>query len=119
MNISDKIKKVREAKGLSQKEVALMLKMDASQYSRIENGKNDPTTSTMQKIAKTLGVSVADLFNSDEVFSDINSADKTIMEKIKIIEQLDEAERKSVYTIIDGLFSNKKLRNTLSSALAQ
>ena len=41
------------------------------------------------------------------------------MEKIKVIEQLDEQERNSIYNIIDGLFAKKKLKDTLSSALAQ
>jgi hypothetical protein len=39
MNIADKIKPVRQAKGLSQKEVALNIIIDASQYSKIENEK--------------------------------------------------------------------------------
>jgi hypothetical protein len=37
----------------------------------------------------------------------------------KVIEQLDEQERSSLYNIIDGLFAKKKLKDTLSSALAQ
>ena len=39
--------------------------------------------------------------------------------KIKVIEQLDEQERSSLYIIIDGLFAKKKLKDTLSTALAQ
>jgi hypothetical protein len=39
--------------------------------------------------------------------------------RIKVMEQLDEQERKSLYNIIDGLFAKKKLKDTLSSALAQ
>jgi transcriptional regulator with XRE-family HTH domain len=119
MELSAVIKKVREAKGLTQKEVALSLKMDASQYSRIENGKTDPSFTIVAKIAKALGVTLAELFEADSIFTDVNSADKTLMEKIKVIEQLDEQERNSLYNIIDGLFSKKKLKDTLSSALAQ
>jgi transcriptional regulator with XRE-family HTH domain len=113
------IKKTREAKGLTQKEVALSLKMDASQYSRIENGKTDPSFTIVAKIAKALGVTLPELFRADEIFTDLHSADKTLMEKIKVIEQLDEQERSSLYNIIDSLFAKKKLKDTLSSALAQ
>jgi len=35
MNVGEKIREVREAKGLSQKEVALTLVMNPSQYSKI------------------------------------------------------------------------------------
>ena len=77
MNIGEKIKTVREAKNLSQKEISNMVLMDQSQYSKIENGKTDPTTNTLEKIAKALGIELSELFISDTIFKDINSANKT------------------------------------------
>jgi transcriptional regulator with XRE-family HTH domain len=119
MKIGANIKKIREAKNLSQKEVALAIGMDQSQYSKIENGKTDPSTSTLLKIAKAMKVKAADLFEADNFFTDLNTADKTLMEKIKVIEQLDEQERNSIYNIIDGLFAKKKLKDNLSQLVAQ
>lgn len=118
MNIGEKIKTVREAKNLSQKEISNMVQMDQSQYSKIENGKTDPTTNTLEKIAKALGIELSELFISDTIFKDINSADKTIMEKIRLIEMLDEKEQSSIYNIVDGLVASKRLRDNLSNALA-
>lgn len=117
MNIGSKIRKVREAKGFTQKQVALEIGMDPSQYSKIEKGKTDPTTNTLEKIAKALHIELSELFASDEIFKDINSADKTIIEKVRLIEQLDEKERNSIYNIIDSLFTKKKLKDTLSNAI--
>ncbi len=117
MNIADKIKTVREAKGLSQKEVALNINMDASQYSKIENGKNDPSSSTLDKIAQALGVSLSELFASEDIFRDVNSADKTLVEKIRLIEALEPTDRTSIFSLIDSLFAKKKLKDTLSNAL--
>jgi len=119
MNIGDKIKKAREAKGLSQKEVATALKMDQSQYSKIENGKTDPYFSTIEKIAKALGIKVSDLLTAEDIFKDVDSLDKTIVEKVQLIEQLDETEKKSIFSIIDGLSSKKKMKDSLAKALAQ
>lgn len=119
MNIGDKIKKAREAKGLSQKEVATALKMDQSQYSKIENGKTDPYFSTIEKIAKALGIKVSDLLTAEDIFKDVDSLDKTIVEKVQLIEQLDENEKKSIFSIIDGLSSKKKMKDSLAKALAQ
>ena len=118
MNIGEKIKTVREAKNLSQKEISNMVLMDQSQYSKIENGKTDPTTNTLEKIAKALGIELSELFISDTIFKDINSANKTIMEKIRLIEMLDEKEQASIYNIVDGLVASKRLRDNLSNALA-
>lgn len=117
MNIGEKIKKAREAKGFSQKEVAASLKMDQSQYSKVENGKTDPYFSTIEKIAKALGIKVSDLLSADDVFKDLSSYDKTIVEKVQLVDQLEENEKRSVFLIIDGLAAKQKLKETLSHAL--
>ena len=119
VNIGDKIKKAREAKGLSQKEVATVLKMDQSQYSKIENGKTDPYFSTIEKIAKALGIKVSDLLMAEDLFKDVNSLDKTLVEKVQLIELLDDNEKKSIFSIVDGLVSKKKMKDSLTKALAQ
>ena len=118
MKIGEKIKKAREAKGLSQKEVAVSLKMDQSQYSKIENNKTDPHLSTIGKIADALGISMDELFAADKLFKDIASFDKSLVERIQLMEQLDENEKKSVFFIVDGLITKQRLRQTLSNALA-
>jgi transcriptional regulator with XRE-family HTH domain len=118
MNIGDRIKKIREAKGLSQKEVALNLSMNPSQYSKIENGKVDPQCSSIEKIANALGVSLADIFTQENSLENINSIDKSIVEKVELIEQLDEKQRESIFSIIDMAIYNIKLKQTLSSALS-
>ena len=116
MNIGDKIRQIREARGLTQKEVALTIGMDQSQYSKIEKAKTDPSTSTLEKVAKAIGIGLSELF-ADDSFKDINSYDKSLMEKLQLIEQLDEDEKKSIFKIIDGLVSKKKLKDTLTTAL--
>jgi transcriptional regulator with XRE-family HTH domain len=77
MGLGEQIRKVREAKELSQKQVALSINMDQSQYSKIEKRKTDPSYSTIDKIAKALGVDLTELFASDKIFSDVNSVDQT------------------------------------------
>lgn len=85
----------------------------------MENNKTDIALSSIVKIAKALGVNVADLFTADEVYKDVNSVDKTLMEKMSLIELLDKKEKSAFFTMLDALVSKKKLKDTLSSALAQ
>lgn len=118
MDIGERIKKIREARGLSQKEVSATLSMDQSQYSKIEKGKTDPTTTTLDKIAKAMGVSLAELFISNDPLEEVNSIDKSTMEKLQLLEQLDEDEKQSVFKIIDGLVSKKKMKDNLQSMLS-
>ncbi len=117
MNIGEKIKNTRTAKKLSQKEVAISLNMDPAQYSRIENGKSDPYFSTIEKIAKALGVELTDLMASDELFKDVNSVDKTLMEKLSCLELLEEKEKSAFFDLLDALIIKKKLKDNLSNAL--
>lgn len=117
MKLADSIKKVREAKGLSQKEVAMACKMDTAQYSRIENNKTDPSFSSVARIAKAMGVGLADLFKADELFKDVDSYDRSLMEKLSLIEQLEKKEKQAFYAILDALIAKKKLKDTLNTAL--
>ncbi len=119
MQIGKNIKRIREAKGLAAKVVALSCKMDTGHYSRIENDKSDPSLSSLVKIANALGVSVAELFTADETFKDINSVDKTLMEKISLIELLDKKEKTAFFAVLDAFVGKKKLKDSLSKALQQ
>jgi transcriptional regulator with XRE-family HTH domain len=117
MNIGEQIKKIRTAKNLSQKEVALALEMDQAQFSRIENGKTDPAFSSIEKIAKALGVGLAELVNADDIFTDVNSYDKSVIEKMALVDQLEEKEKTAFFSILDALVSKKRLKDSLSNAL--
>ena len=119
MDLGEAIKKVREAKGLSQKEVALACKMDNSNYSRIENGKTDPAFSSVIKIAKALGVELDELFKADSVFKEVNSSNRSLMEKVALIEQLDKKEKQAFYTLLDSMVAKKRMKDALEGALNQ
>lgn len=117
MDLGQTLKKAREAKGLSQKEVAITTKMDTAQYSRIENGKTDPAFSAVVRIAKAMGVELPDLFRTD-VFKEVSSLDKSLLEKVALIETLDKKEKVAFFTLLDALLTKKKLKDTLSGVLA-
>jgi transcriptional regulator with XRE-family HTH domain len=111
------LKKAREAKGLSQKELAGMIDMAQAQYSRIESGKTDPSFSVVAKLSKALGMNLSELFRADEIFSDANTYDKTLMEKLRLLDSLDEVEKVSIYNLIDSLISKKKLKDNLQNLI--
>ena len=119
MNIGDNIKRIRVARNLSQKEVITIAKLDAAQYSRIENGKTDPSVTTLEKIAKALGVSLAELFAATDELKEINSYDKTIMEKVSLMESLTKDEKHTIYTMLDAFIGKRKLKDALSNVLQE
>ena len=60
-NVGATIRRLREAKGLTQDQLAMAVGMMRSNISRIEAAKHRPTLETMEKIAQALKVSVAEL----------------------------------------------------------
>jgi len=114
VNFSTRIKKYRTAKGVSQKEIALEVGIDQAQYSRIESGKVEPTLSSLGKIADALGVRLPELLD-DNIVLDINSYNKSALDKIRLVEELDEQEKKSIFNIIDIAISRKRLKDNLTS----
>jgi len=117
MDIGDLIKNTRKAQGPSLKEVTLAVRINTINFSKIEGGKIDPAFSSVTKIAKALGVSMADLFKANELLKDVNSADKSLMEKVALIELLDKKEKAAFHAVLDAFISKKKISDALNEAL--
>ena len=117
MDIGKRIKQIREAKDLTAKEVVTTVDMQPAMYSRIENGKTEPSLSSLEKIAKALGVKLSDLFDDEDKLADVNSYDASLMEKVKLIEDLNDDEKKTVFSIVDAFAGKKKLKDALANVL--
>ncbi|WP_407641855.1 helix-turn-helix domain-containing protein [Arabiibacter massiliensis] len=62
VELGSTIQKLRVAQGLSVRKFALMIEMDYSYISAVENGRANATVDSLYKIANGLGVSIKDLF---------------------------------------------------------
>jgi transcriptional regulator with XRE-family HTH domain len=60
--VGTEVRRLREAKGWSQTKLAAATGMAVSGVSQIENGHRNPNSATLIKLARALGVEVADLF---------------------------------------------------------
>jgi len=60
--LGENLKRIRTKKNINQTELAETLNVDKSFVSNIENGKNNPTLSTIANLAKALKVPVNELF---------------------------------------------------------
>ena len=61
-NLANNIKRLREAKGLSQEKLARLADVANNTLIKMESGENiNPTLDTLKKVAKALSVSVDDL----------------------------------------------------------
>ncbi len=58
-----KLKRIRERKGLSQRALAAKAKMSVTYLCNVENGKADPSLSTLRRLAQALRVKVVNLLD--------------------------------------------------------
>ncbi|NLP62095.1 helix-turn-helix domain-containing protein [Paraburkholderia sacchari] len=57
------IRRLREAKELSQEALALMAEVDRSYVGRVERGTNNAATLTLKRLANALGMTLAELIS--------------------------------------------------------
>lgn len=65
MNLGESIRKIRQAKGLSQGEMQKRTGILRSYLSRVENGHTVPSLATLQRLASAMGVALADFFAAE------------------------------------------------------
>jgi transcriptional regulator with XRE-family HTH domain len=116
MDISANIKRIRKIKNISQKQIALELGMAQAQYSIIESGKTIPTIPTLQKIADILEVDIIELIKNPGKEEEINLS---LLEKVKLLDTLEEEEKRNILGIIDIAISKKKLKENLQTLIKQ
>lgn len=63
------IKRLRRERELNQEELARLVRVHPTNFSRFETGKQRPTDEVRIRIAQALGVRVEDIFVYDEVAS--------------------------------------------------
>ena len=61
--LAKKLRQLREAKGLSQEDLALKSNLGRSYYWRVEQGRINMTLETLVKLSNALGVDIAVLFD--------------------------------------------------------
>ena len=61
-SFGQRIKKLRNAKGISQEKFALSIDMDRTYYASVENGKRNISINNIEKIANGLGITLEELF---------------------------------------------------------
>lgn len=78
MNISEKIKEIREAKRFTQRELAENLSMTIGNYQKIEAGSVSITFDRLQQIAEIFGMSVVDIIQYPNVVGVGNGEKETL-----------------------------------------
>lgn len=111
MSIGENIKRIREQKGLLQKEVATHISLDKSAYSKLEKDMREVKVSELQKLSSLFNMTIDQIvcFEGDTP-KEVTVEDKSTVEQMKLISQLDEQDKKTVFSIIDKMLTNQKFK---------
>jgi len=98
MSLGEKIKKCRNEKGFSLRDLASKVDLSASFLSQIEQGKASPSIENLKKIANYLDVRVSYLIEDDEAKKDTDVMRKN---ERNVIESVDSNTKISLLTSSD------------------
>ena len=119
MNTGQNIKKIREEKGMTQQQIAELIHMHRSNYSKIESGQREISVDALNKIAKYFGMTIDQIVNFDgAVPQEITVEDKTLMEQVKMIQELEPEEKNMVFKMVDTFLTKKKFKDFFQKNVA-
>ena len=66
MSLANNIKRLREQKGMLQKQVASEIGLGISHYNKIENGQREASVKILEKLAKLYGTTIDQIVHLEE-----------------------------------------------------
>ena len=112
MSLADNIKDIREQKNLKQIEVANYIGVDKSAYSKIEKETRSLAVEELQKMAQLFDMSIDQIINYDgSIPKEVILEDKTELEQIRLIQQLEEEDKQTIFRLVEKMLNNKKFKD--------
>lgn len=69
----------------------------------------EPSVDILDKLARLYGMTIDQVVHSESnIPEEVNIEDKSLMEQVKLIQQLDEKDRSTVFNIIDTMLTKRK-----------
>jgi transcriptional regulator with XRE-family HTH domain len=114
MKLSQKIKKLRREKGWSQTDLAEKLGVHLTHISRLETGKYMPSVDVLKKIIEVFEIpSDYLLYDNLDTAEGLEIRDKSMYERIKILENLDKKDKEIIFGVIDAFLVKRQMQDVL------
>ncbi len=104
-----KLRECREAKGLSQKELAKLLNTSYSVIGKYERDEMQPSIEAAKKIAKLVDTTVGYLLGETEQENVLKNPD--MLKRLNEIERMENDDKSHILSVIDGFIKSVKLKN--------
>lgn len=107
MTFGKKLRECREAKSLSQQELAKKLGSVHTVVGRYERDEMKPSIDVVKALAEALGTTVGYLLSESQ---DMNLLkDPTMLKRFNEVSALPEDDKKCIYTFLDAFLAKNKL----------
>jgi transcriptional regulator with XRE-family HTH domain len=104
-----KLRECREAKELSQKELAKLLNTSYSVIGKYERDEMQPSIEAAKKIAKLVGTTVGYLLGETDEENILK--DPEMLKRLNEIEKMDNEDKGSILKVLDGFIKSVRLKN--------
>ena len=90
-----------------------------SHYNKIENGQREASVEMLDNLAKFYGVSIDKIVHPDnEVPTDVIIEDKTTMEQLRLINELEKKDKTIIYSMLDTMLTKQKFKDFFNKNVA-
>jgi len=112
MSVADNIRQLREAKSLMQKEVYNEIGLKPAHYNKLEKGLVEPSIDILEKLSAFYNVTIDEIIHySKATPREVTIEDKTAVEQVRLLAQLNEKDKGTVMNIIDTMLTKQKFQN--------
>lgn len=116
LGFATRLRKTREARGLTQRELGDRIKMEPTQVTRYERGQFLPNAETLVSIAQVLQVSVDFLLTGEtdgETRHELSISDVPLFERFRDVQKLSKRDREAVLLLIDSVLARSDVESRL------
>lgn len=98
-----RIKEIRKKRGMTQEDVAKILNIEPTSFSRFERGERSTTLDMIEQIACALSVEIKDLFEFELLRTSEQTREEAKEACVKMLDTANEDEIKSMQKIMRAL----------------
>jgi len=72
----------------------------------------------LKRIANVLDINVVEFFEAKNNGAEVHTVNEPLLQKVRLLEELDELQKNSFCNMIDTAIANKRLKEALSIAMS-
>ena len=113
--LAERLKLLRQSRGMTQARLAQLLTVDPRAYSRWERGDNIPHLDTLVKIADILQVTLDELVGRKKLSDEIKIRNHELQQLCQQADNLPDADQQALIQVLDGLVKKAQLSKMMEN----